>query len=74
MPPAGTSEVRIGVPANTVNPLPRMTTSDPVVTVTVRGPESALAAICSWTVRHVGHVTVIALTVIPALKSTVVVP
>ena len=51
-----------------------MTTSVPVVTVTVRPPVNAVGLTVMFAVAEVGLVTVMEFTAIPAPKPTVVVP
>ncbi len=65
--------VRIGTPAVTVNALASVRTCAPVVTVTVRGPGTAPAAIANVAVSCVALVTTV-VAVMPTPKLAVVVP
>ena len=69
-PEFGLTWVITAVAAFTVNPFTREATSVPVVTVTVRAPVVALAAIVMLAVRVVALVTVTVFTVMPAPKLT----
>ena len=62
--------VNAGVPAEMRNPFTNDTTSAPVVTVTVRLPDGAFAAIETFAVRAVALATVTLLTVTPTPKLT----
>ena len=66
--------VNTGVPAVIVNPFARLTTSVPVVTVTVCEPTVALGAILITAVVLVDELTVKDETVIPVPKEAIVVP
>ena len=68
----GRLNVSVDVPGSTVNPFGSVATSDPVVTLTVRGPVAAVSAMAKSTDRQVGHVTTTLLTVIPGPTSTCV--
>ena len=59
-----------GPAACTVKPFVRLTTSLPVITVTVRGPVGAESVILTCTSRQVSHDTVTLPTVIPGPMST----
>ena len=56
------------------NPLVRLTTSEPVVTVTLDGPTAAVTAMEMFIVRAVGPATATLFTVMPWGKETVVTP
>ena len=62
----------VGVPCTTVNPLRSVTDSLPVVTITLRGPAAAPAAIAIGTEASVGPLTVTVPTLMPAPKNAVV--
>ena len=66
--------VSTGVPLVTVKPLFRVTTSAPVVTVTLRAPAAAAGSMFSAAVAVVAELTVSVATVIPAPKLAVLLP
>ena len=66
--------VNMGVPAVIVNPFARLTTSVPVVTVTVCEPTVAVDAMLITAVALVDELTVKDEIVIPVPKEAVVVP
>lgn len=73
-PAFGVTWVMMAVPPPTVNPLARLATSAPVVTVTACGPAAAFPAIEMEAVKLAGLEMVTVPTVMPAPKLTWLVP
>ena len=70
----GVTDTKTGAPAVTVKPLVKVSTSVPVVSVTVLGPIAPAALMPSTAVVLVGELTVRKATVIPAPKLALFVP
>ena len=70
----GLTDNRTGAPVPIANPFVRLTTSVPVVTVTVWAPVVAVEAMLMTAVAVVGELTVSETTMMPVPNEAVVVP